>query len=50
MIRAPNQFSPKTKVVALLLLYNFYFDQIPSFYMKFGVSTGQKSSQKSLKE
>ena len=41
LIRAPNQLSPKTKVVDLLFLYNFYFGQIPSFYMKFGVSAGQ---------
>ena len=41
MIRAPNQFLPKTKVVDLIFLYNFYFGQIPSFYMKFRLSTGQ---------
>ena len=41
MIRTSNQLSPKTKVVDLLFLYNFYFGQIPSFYMKFGVSAGQ---------
>ena len=41
MIRAPNQLLPKTKVVDLLSLYNFYFGQIPSFYMKFGVLAGQ---------
>ena len=41
MIRAPNQFSPKTKVVDLSFLYNFYFGQISSCYMKFGVSVNQ---------
>ena len=30
LIRAPNQFSPKSKVVDLLFLYNFYFGQISS--------------------
>src|SRR6185312_13768414 len=30
MIRASNQFSPKSKVVDLLFLYNFYFGQISS--------------------
>ena len=30
LIRAPNQFSVKSKVVGLLFLYNFYFDQISS--------------------
>ena len=41
MIRAPNQLLPKTKVVDLFFLYNFYFGQISSAYMKFGVSVGQ---------
>ena len=45
MIRAPNQLSPKTKVVDLLFLYNFYFGQIPSGYMKFRVLSGQRSNQ-----
>ena len=34
MIRASIQLSPKKKVVDLLFLYNFYFGQISSSYMK----------------
>ena len=41
MIRGSNQLSPKTKVVALIVLYNFYFGQISGFNMKFGVLDGQ---------
>ena len=41
LIRAPNQFSPKSKVVDLLSLYNFYFGQISCSHMKFGVLGGQ---------
>jgi hypothetical protein len=41
MIRASNQLSPKSKVVDLLFLYNFYFGQISSSYMEFWVSFGQ---------
>ena len=41
LIRASNQLSPKMKVVHLLFLYNFYFGQISSCYMKFGVLFGQ---------
>ena len=41
MIRAPNQLSPKTKVVDLLFLYNFYFGQISCSHMEFGVSACQ---------
>ena len=41
LIRASNRFSPKTKVVDLFFLYNFYFGQISSFYMEIGVSTSQ---------
>ena len=41
MIRASNQVSPKTKVVDLSFSYNFYFGQISSCYMKFGVSVNQ---------
>ena len=41
MIRAPNQLSPKTKVVDLLFLYNFYFGQISCSHMEFGVSASQ---------
>jgi hypothetical protein len=41
MIRASNQLSPKTKVVALIVLYNFYFGQISRSNVKFGVLDGQ---------
>ena len=41
MIRASIQLSPKSKVVDILVLYNFYYDQISSFNMKFGVLGGQ---------
>ena len=41
MIRASNRFSPKTKVVDLFFLYNFYFGQISCSHMKFGVSTSR---------
>jgi len=41
LIRAPNQFSPKSKVVDLLSLYNFYFGQISCSHMKFGVLGSQ---------
>src|SRR6185312_3550385 len=41
MIRASNQFAPKTKVVDILFLYNFYFGQISSCHMKFRVSISQ---------
>jgi len=41
LIRAPNQFLPKSKVVDLLSLYNFYFGQISCSHMKFGVLGGQ---------
>ena len=41
MIRASNQLSPKTKVVDLLFLYNFYFGQISCSHRKFGVSACQ---------
>ena len=41
LIGAPNQLPPKTKVVDLVILYNFYFGQISSCYMKFGVLFGQ---------
>ena len=41
MIRASNQLAPKTKVVDLLFLYNFYFGQISCSHMKFGVLGGQ---------
>ena len=34
LIRVSNQLSPETKVVDLLFLYNFYFGQISSFYIK----------------
>ena len=40
-IRVSNQVSPKTKVVDLSFFYNFYFGQISSCYMKFGVSVNQ---------
>ena len=40
-IRASNQLSPKTKVVDLLFLYNFYFGQISCSHMKFGVSASR---------
>src|SRR6185312_8013754 len=33
--------SPKTKVVDLIFLYNFYFGQISSFNMKFGALGGR---------
>ena len=35
MIRASNQLLPKTKVVDLFFLYNFYFGQISSSYINF---------------
>ena len=41
VIRASNQVVPKNKVVDFLVLYNFYFDQISGFNMKFGVLGGQ---------
>ena len=41
MIRTSNQLSPKSKVVDLLFLYNFYFGQNSSANMKFGVLSGQ---------
>ena len=41
MIRASNQLVPKNKVVDHLVLYNFYFGQISSAYMKFHVLGGQ---------
>ena len=41
MIRPSNQLSPKTKVVDLLSLYNFYFDQILSANVKFRELDGQ---------
>ena len=41
MIRASIQLLPKTKVVDLLFLYNFYFGQISCSHMKFGVLGGQ---------
>ena len=41
MTRASNQLAPKTKVVDLLSLYNFYFGQISGFNMKFGVLGSQ---------
>ena len=41
MIRASIQLSPKTKVVAHLVLYNFYFDQILSANVKFRDLDGQ---------
>jgi len=41
MIRASNQLSPKSKVVDLLSLYNFYFGQISCSNVKFGVLGGQ---------
>ena len=41
LIRASNQLAPKTKVVDLLSLYNFYFGQIAGFNMKFGVLGSQ---------
>ena len=41
MIRASNQLSPKTKVVALIVLYNFYFGQISCSNVKFGALEGQ---------
>ena len=41
MTRASNQLAPKTKVVDLLFLYNFYFGQISCSHMKFGVLGGQ---------
>ena len=41
MIRASNQLSPKTKVVALIVLYNFYFGKISCSNVKFGALDGQ---------
>ena len=41
LIRASNQLSPKTKVVVLIVLYNFYFGQISRSNVKFGVLDGQ---------
>ena len=41
MIRASNQLSPKSKVVDLVSLYNFYFGQISCSNVKFGVLGGQ---------
>ena len=41
MIRASNQVVPKNKVVAHLVLYNFYFDRISSANVKIGVLGGQ---------
>jgi len=41
MIRASIQLSPKSKVVDFLVLYNFYFGQISSSYIKFRVLDGQ---------
>ena len=41
LIQAPNQLSPKTKVVDLLYLYNFYFGQISCSNVKFGAWDGQ---------
>ena len=48
LIRAPNQLSPKTKVVDFLFLYNFYFGQISSsninyFFEFWIVKFGSKS-------
>ena len=48
MIRVSIQLSPKSKVVDFLVLYNFYFGQISSSYIKFGALDGQ-SRLKSLK-
>ena len=41
LIRSSNQLVPKNKVVDHLVLYNFYFGQISSANMKFGVLSGQ---------
>ena len=41
MIQASNQLSPKTKVVALIVLYNFYFGKISCSNVKFGALDGQ---------
>jgi hypothetical protein len=37
LIRSSNQLVPKNRVVDLIVLYNFYFGQISSAHMKFGV-------------
>ena len=41
MIRASNQLWPKSKVVDLLSLYNFYFGQMSCSNVKFGALDGQ---------
>ena len=41
MIRASIQLSPKTKVIDLIVLYNFYFGQISCSNVKFGALDGQ---------
>ena len=50
MIRASNQFSPKTKVVDLLFLYNFYFGQISSFLYENLSFNWSNSSKNNLNE
>ena len=41
LIRASNQLSPKTKVVDIIVLYNFYFGKISCSNEKFGAMDGQ---------
>ena len=41
LIQVSNQLSPKIKVVDLIVLYNFYFDQISCSNIKFGALDGQ---------
>ena len=48
LIRVPNQLAPKTKVVDLLSLYNFYFGQISCSNVKFGALDGQSRLNHSI--